>query len=111
MRDTVFYFKEKDGRVRIQLPVIVKKENLLQLQNRIDSLLTTNKIRKVIVSLSDIKYLSSMLIELLMQIRRAVLKVKGKLFLVDVTPKCLETMEVLKLDQILTVSKNEDEIL
>ena len=100
------YIEKKREHFWIRLPNAVKKENITQIQNRIESSLTGYKGR-VVIDLSDTLSIFSILITLLMQIHKYVTKFGGQLQLVNVSEKCQAQLKLMNLDKILNISKKK----
>lgn len=97
---------KKNGRVRVRLPNAIKKENILQIENRIeDSLKHCNS--KVILDFADILSIFSILVTLIIHIRKQVSEFDGELCLVNVSDKCKSQLKAMNLDKILTIYNNE----
>ena len=100
------YIEKKRGYFWIRLPNVVKKENITQIQNRIESSLTGYK-GKVVIDLSDTLSIFSILVTLLMQIHKYVTESGGKLHLVNVSERCHAQLKSMNLDKILTIRKKK----
>ncbi len=96
---------KKKGHVRIRLPNAIKKGNILQIKNRIEDGLTDCK-GKVILDFADIISVFSILITLIIHIRKRVDEFDGELCLVNVSDKCKSQLKAMNLDRILTIYNN-----
>ena len=94
------YIEKKREHFWIRLPNAVKKENITQIQNRIESSLTGYKGR-VVIDLSDTLSIFSILIH------KYVTKFGGQLQLVNVSEKCQAQLKLMNLDKILNISKKK----
>lgn len=101
---------KKKGQVRIRLPNAIKKENILQMENRIENSLTGCK-GKVILDFADTLSVFSILITLIIHTRKRVDEFGGELCLVNVSDKCRSQLKATNLDKILTIYSNEVDFL
>ena len=97
---------KKKGQVRIRLPNAIKKENILQIENRVEDTLIECK-GKVILDFADILSVFSILITLIIHIMKRVGEFDGELCLVNVSDKCKSQLKAMNLDKILTIHNNE----
>ena len=106
------HIENKKGYLWITLPDSITKENYLQIRNRIESELMDKKemANKVIIDLSKIDSIHSLLIGLILHIRKPVKLNKGIFYLVNVSGKCLMELQSLFIDRILQIYENEEEI-
>ena len=100
------YIEKNRGRIWIRLPNVVKKENITQIENRIDSSLSGYK-GKVVVDLSDTFSIFSILVTLLMHVQKKVINAGGNFHLVNVSEKCHLQLTLMNLDKIMNISKKK----
>lgn len=100
------YIEKKRGHFWIRLPNVVKKENITQIENRIDSSLSGYK-GKVVVDLSDTLSIFSILVTLLMHIQKKVTNSGGNFRIINVSDKCQAQLKLMNLDKILNISKRK----
>lgn len=100
------YIEKKRGHIWIRLPNVVKKDNITQIESRIESSLKGYK-GKVVVDLSDTLSIFSILVTLLMHIDKLVTGAGGTVKLVNVSKKCQAQLQSMNLDRVLTINKKE----
>ena len=101
---------KKKGQVWIRLPNAIKKENILQVENRIEDSLTDCE-GTVILDFADILSIFSILVTLIIHIKKQVSEIDGELCLVNVSDKCTSQLKAMNLDKILTIYNNEADLL
>ena len=101
---------KKKGQVWIRLPNAIKKENILQIKNRVEDSLIGCK-GKVILNFADTLSVFSILVTLIIHIRKLVGEFGGELCLVNVSDKCNSQLKAMNLDKILTIYNNEVDFL
>jgi len=106
------HIENKRGYLWITLPDSITMENYLQVRNRIESEIIEKKdlANKIVVDLSKIDSIHSLLIGLILHIRKPVKQSQGIFYLVNVSGKCLMKFQALFLDRILQIYENEEEI-
>jgi anti-anti-sigma factor len=100
---------ERDGALWILLPGTLNRDNIMQIQRRIEALLTEEQM-KVVLDLSNIKIAGSIVINLLLDIRKIITELKGTLYIVNLTRECLSMFKSINLDKVLNICKSEDEV-
>ena len=100
---------ERNGSLWILLPGTLNRDNIIQIQRRIEALLTKEQI-KVVLDLSNIKIAGSIVINLLMDIRKIIKELQGTLQIVNLSRDCLSLFKSINLDKVLNICKSEDEI-
>lgn len=101
---------KKKGQLWIRLPNAIKKENILQIENRIEDSLKDCE-GKVILDFADTLSVFSLLVTLIIHIRKRVGEFGGQLCLVNVSDKCKSQLKAMNLDRILTIYNNEVDFL
>ena len=101
--------EERKGYLWICLPGAINRDNILQIRIRIEMLLTEEHTR-VVLDLSNIKVAGSIIINLIMDIRKVITSLKGTLHLVNLTKECLRLFQSINLDKVIKIYKSEDEI-
>ena len=106
------HIENKRGYLWITLPDSITMENYLQILNRIESEIIEKSelANKVIIDLSKIDSIHSLLIGLILHIRKPVKQNQGVFYLVNVSGKCLMKFQALFLDRILQIYENEEDI-
>jgi anti-anti-sigma factor len=102
-------FTISKGYLWLILPQVVNTQNYLQIRNRIESVLQI-KADKVIIDLSHIKNMESLLVGLLLHMRKLVKSRRGLLYLVNASKKCSTKLHSLFLDKIFTIYDNEKQL-
>jgi anti-anti-sigma factor len=102
-------FNINKGYLWIILPKAVNNNNYLQIRNRIESRIQS-KADKVIIDLSHVSRMDSLLIGLLLHMRKLVKNKRGFLYLVNASKKCSTKLHSLFLDKIFTICDNEKQI-
>ena len=100
---------ERNGALWILLPGTLNRDNIIQIQRRIEALITDEQMN-VVLDLSNIKIAGSIVINLLMDIRKIITGLKGTLQIVNLTRDCLSLFKSINLDKVLNICKSEDEI-
>ena len=101
---------EWKGYLWISLPGLINRDNIIQIQREIETLVAEGHI-KVVLDLSNIKIAGSIIINLLMDIRKIIIRLKGTLYVINLTKDCLSLFKSINLDKVLNICKNEDEII
>ena len=101
--------EERKGSLRITLPGKLNMDNITQIRIRIEMLLTKEHTR-LVLDLSNIKAAGSIVINLIMDIRQIITRLKGTLWLVNLTEDCYTMFKSINLDKVLKMFKSEDEI-
>ena len=100
---------ERDGALWILLPGTLNRDNIIRIQRRIEALLTEDQM-KVVLDLSNIKIAGSIVINLIMDIRKILTELKGTLQIVNLTRECLILFKSINLDKVLDICKSEDDL-
>lgn len=101
--------EEKNGYLWICLPGTLNRDNILQIQRRIEALITEEQL-KVVLDLSNIKMAGSIVINLIMDIRKIIKGLKGTLHIVNLTRDCFNLFKSINLDKVLNICKSEKEL-
>lgn len=101
--------EERSGYLWICLPGTLNRDNIIQVQRRIEALLTEKQI-KVVLDLSNIKIAGSIVINLILDIRKIIMGLKGTLQIVNLTRDCLNLFKSINLDKVLNICKSEKEL-
>ena len=104
------HIKKRRDCIWIRLPNLIKKENVTLVENRIVSA-TEGYCGTVVVDLSDTLSIFSMLVTLIMKIRKKVLENHGEFFLAHVSKKCQAQLDEMNLDKILLHYKKKEDTL
>lgn len=99
-------FEEKNGYPWITLPGLLKRENLLQTQNRIETSLQGKK-AFVALDFKNISNLYSITINLIMRLREFVQAHGGDIFVVNLSDRCLRQLQLMHLEKVLTIYRKE----
>lgn len=91
-----------DGRIAIRLPSMIKGEKVLQMDNRIDTMLDGN-VTRVDIDMQDVENIYSVLITVIMRAQKKIAESGGSLFLINVSNRCREQLESMNLDKILPI--------
>ncbi len=97
-----FQSENKDGHISIKLPGTMKGDTIAQIEKRIDSLINKD-ISRVDVSLLDVENVYSVLITIIMKIKKKLIQGNGLLYLVNVSERCRQQLESMNLDKVLTI--------
>lgn len=101
--------ENKKGYLWISFPISIGRENILQIRNRIESVLT-EKSSRVVLDLSSIDIIGSIVIDLIMLANKIITNSKGSICLVNLSKTCLNQFQTMNLDKVMTIYKSEDEI-
>lgn len=102
------HIEKKKEHIWIGLPDRIRKENISQIENRIESsILGYNGI--VVLDLLDTLSIYSMLVALCMHIREKVVESGGMFYIANVSEKCQIQLELMNLDKILTIYKERSQ--
>jgi len=96
------HIKRKRDCIWVRLPNLIKKENVTLVENRIVSAVEGFS-GDVVVDLSDTLSIFSILVTLIMKIRKKVLEAGGRFYLAHVSKKCEIQLHEMNLDKILQV--------
>ena len=103
------YIEKKEGYILIKLPHTLNQENILDIEEEIDSSLTGYR-DTIAIDLSECSNIFSMLITLIMHIRKKVMDEGGSLCLVNVSLSGQQQLKAMNLDIILPMYDSEEEI-
>lgn len=101
--------ENKKGYLWISFPNSIGRENILPIQNRIEAILTDESAH-VALDFSNIDIAGSIVIDLVMLIRKILSESKGFLCLVNVSKTCLKQFHTMNLDKVVTIYESENEI-
>ena len=110
MTDTsILKIEDRKEYLWISLPSTINRDNILQIRIRIEMFLTEEHTR-VVLDLSNIKAAGSIIINLILDIRQIITKLKGTLQLVNLTKDCLRMFQSINLDKVLKIYTSVDDI-
>lgn len=101
--------EDRQGYLWISFPDSIKRENILKIQNRIETEIEGKKVRAVI-DLSNVKAADSIVINLIVSTRNKIKESKGTLSLVNLSNNCFTLFQTINLDKIVKIYKIENEI-
>ena len=101
--------ENRKGYIWISFPNSISRENILQIQNRIESTLTDES-SHVALDLANIDILGSIVIDLIMSVNRIITNLKGSICVVNVSKACLKQFQTMNLDKVVTIYESEEEI-
>ena len=104
-----FYSEKKGGYTLVRLPGRVTRENISQIENRIETIVAENK-ANIVLDLSTTRDIFSIFITLIMQIKNQVSGVEGKLYLVKINESCLAQLKSMNLDKVLSIYESEEDV-
>ncbi len=85
--------------------------NSPEVRTELLDLLTKNSPKKLILNLSQVPYMDSSAIAVLVESLQKMRKIGGKIFLTDLQPRVKGLLEIARLDTIFGIVKNEEEAL
>ena len=88
--------------ISIRLPSIIKGEKVLQMENRIDTMLDGN-VTRVDIDMQDVENIYSVLITVIMRAQKKIAESGGSLYLINVADRCRNQLESMNLDKILPI--------
>lgn len=101
--------EKKEGYTLIKLPHTLNQENILDIEGEIESSMTGYR-DTIAIDLSECSNIFSMLITLIMHVRKKVIEEGGSLCLVNVSITGQQQLTAMNLDIILPIYDSEDEI-
>ena len=107
--NTNLKIEKKKSHLWITFPSTINRENILQIQNRIEDSLK-GKHKRVALDLKGIDAAGSIVINLIMDVRQAITKQKGTLSLVNLSKDCIKLFRSMNLDKVLAIYDDEREI-
>jgi anti-anti-sigma regulatory factor len=96
------HIEKKRGYVWIRLPNVIKSENIIQIEKKIENSLKNCK-SKVVLDFADTLNVFSTLVTLIMLIRKRVDEYGGELCLVNVSDTCKSKLKERNLDKIMII--------
>jgi anti-sigma B factor antagonist len=85
--------------------------NSPELRNALLAILAKNSPKKLILNLSQVPYMDSSAIAVLVEALQKLRKVGGKVMLTDLQPRVKGLLEIARLDSIFVLTKDEAEAL
>lgn len=101
--------EERKGYLWITLPTGITVTNLLPNQEKIESHLPDNTAR-VVINLVNIDNINSVIASLIINVRNHVVDSGGSIGLINVSEKCRSKLDMMQLDRVLTIYKDESDI-
>ena len=90
---------------------ILDEMQLQSLEGSFMPLIEQNPKIQLVIDFSNVKFLTSSVLGLLIRISKKVYETDGKLRLCSITPKILEIFKITRLDKIFEIFPNGDEAL
>lgn len=109
MTVTGLKMENRKGYLWVTFPGEIKRGNTQQIQNRIESSLT-GKNDQIVLDLSNISNIYSVTVNLILQLRKLITESEGSLCLVNISKKCQSQIQLMHLDEVLTIYQSEKEI-
>ena len=107
--NTILKIENKKGYLWISFPNSIGSENIITIQNKIEAVIT-NKSAHVALDFSNIEIAGSIVIDLILAIRKILSETERFLCLVNVPKTCLKQFQAMNLDKVVTIYESEDEI-
>ena len=107
--NTNLKIENKKGYLWVSFPKSIVRENILQIRNRVESILTKQPAR-VVLDLENIDIVGSIVIDLIMLVNKIISGSKGSIHLVNVSETCFSQFQTVNLDKVVTIYRSEDEI-
>lgn len=101
--------ENRKGYIWISFPNSIVRENILQIQNRIESILTDESSHAAL-DLSNIDILGSIVIDLIMFVNKILTNLKGSICVVNLSEACLKQFQTMNLDKVVTIYGSEGEM-
>ena len=110
MTDTsIIEVQERKGYIWISFPGSINRENVKQIQSRIETEIKGRQAR-VVFDLSGIKAPDSTVINFIVNTRNKIREEEGTLSLTNLTKDFKNLLQTINLDKILTIYRSEEEI-
>lgn len=100
---------KKEGYTVIKLPHLLNQDNFLEIEEEIESSMAGYR-ETIAIDLSECDNIFSMLITLIIHIRKKVIEAGGELCLINVSINGQQQIKAMNLDMILTMYDSEEEI-
>ncbi len=104
------HIENKKGLLWVTLPSIIKRDNSLQIQSRIENALDTT-ITRVFLDLSYMSNLYSITITFIMHIKEVLSNEGFDMCLINVSGHCMKQLKLMKLDSMLTIYESEKDYI
>ena len=101
--------EDRNGYLWIILPGMIKRENVVQIQNRIEEA-AEYKSKYIALDFKNISNIYSITINLIMRLREFVLTYNGDICIVNISDKCYRQMQLMQLTKVLTMYRSEKDI-
>ena len=103
------YIEKKEKYTVIKLPHMLNQENFIEIEEEIDSSLTGYR-GTIAIDLSECANIFSMLITMIILIRKKVMGAGGELCLINVSISGQQQLKAMNLDMILPMYDSEKDI-
>ena len=107
---SIIEIEERKGYLWISFPSSINRDNVIQIQNRIETEIEGKQIH-VAFDLSTVKAADSTVINLIVNSRNKIEEGKGTLSLVNLTKECQNLFQAINLDKILKMYKSEKDLI
>ena len=104
------HIEDKNSILWVTLPGSIKRENTLQIQNRIKDALNET-ITRVFLDLTHLSNLYSVTVTLIMHVREILMKAGYEMYLINVSKRCMKQLVLMKLDTILNIYETEKDFI
>ena len=88
---------------------IIDQRNINQISAELTQMVETNGVRKMLINMENVRYLSSAVLGKLISLHKALVMNKGALRLCSIAPPIYEVFEITRLNKVFDIHKSEDE--
>ncbi|MGA2265161.1 MAG: STAS domain-containing protein [Phycisphaerae bacterium] len=113
MADTGLVISEYQGvtSVNFQLNSIVEADVVQSISESLYELVDRQALRKIMLDFSDVKFMSSQMVGVLVSLHNRARAIKGRVVLYAMKPELRRVFQIMNLHKILEFAENEDEAL
>ena len=90
---------------------ILEEEQIQSLEKTFMSLIEQNKAIQLLIDFSNVQFLTSSVLGLLIRLSRKVFQSEGRLRLCSIDPKILEIFKITRLDKVFEINKDRQQAL
>ena len=102
--------KQVQGCLFVSLPKNIRRENIKQVQQRIESTMDET-VLNLVFNLSQLANVTSLTISLLIYFKKQLTATGNDIYLVRVPDNCKQLLKSLKIDTVIDIYEDEQELL
>jgi anti-anti-sigma factor len=113
MADTGLIISEYQGvtSVNFQISSIIEADVVQSIGESLYALVDRQALRKIMLDFSDVKFMSSQMVGVLVSLQSRAKAIKGRVILFAMKPELRRVFQIMNLHKILEFAENEDEAL